>query len=108
MYAIEFEVARSELTTGDAIEVQSLHGDKPGCVAGGTYAIAGTYTLASRADAELVAGSQEKSVQRGTGEFSLELQLDKDGPIDVSFMKAGGGSSAGGITIHCTKANKVQ
>lgn len=106
--AIEFKVEESNLTTGDEIEVTSLHGDRPGCIAGGNFQIAGRYILSSRADAELVVSARggettnaERTVARGAGEFSFTFEIVKEGPLEVSFMKAGGGSSAGGILIRC-------
>jgi hypothetical protein len=105
--AIPFKVESSNLTTGDEIEITSIHGDKPGCSAGGTYAIRGRYVLGSRADAELVVtGSAhqslgEKAVARGSGEFDFTISVGQDGPLEAQFMKAGGGSSAGGIIVRC-------
>lgn len=107
MHTIPFEVESSNLTTGDEIEITSIHGDRPGCVAGGTYQIAGRYLLGSRADAELVVAGPahvaygEKTIARGAGEFQFTVEIAKDGPIEASFMKAGGGSSAGGIIVRC-------
>jgi hypothetical protein len=114
VYAIEFEVKESNLTTGDDIQITTIHGDKPGCLGGGTYAISGRYTLASRSDAELVVGGHrggmpgQEVVQRGSGDFSFKIDMVKDGPIEASFSKVGGGSSTGGIVIQCSKATPVQ
>jgi hypothetical protein len=105
--AIPFHVDSSNLTTGDEIEITTIHGDRPGCVAGGTYQIAGRYLLTSRADAELVVSGPaheaygEKTIARGPGEFQFTIEIAKDGPISASFMKAGGGSAAGGIVVTC-------
>lgn len=106
--AIPFEVVESSLTTGDEIQVTSLHGDRPGCVAGGTYAIAGTYVLGSRGEAELSVTARggetspaERAVIRGAGEFSLTFELRREGLLEVSFQKAGGGASAGGVVLRC-------
>ena len=110
VHAIEFKVEESNLTTGDEIEVTSLHGDRPGCVAGGTYQISGRYLLSSRADAELQVNARggqtsaaDKTVGRGAGEFSFNFEIVKDGLLEVMFMKAGGGSSAGGIVLRCAQ-----
>lgn len=104
---VPFKVESSNLTTGDEIEITSIHGDKPGCAAGGTYAIRGRYVLGSRADAELVVSGPahqslvEKTVARGSGEFDFTISVAQDGPLEAQFMKAGGGASAGGIIVRC-------
>src|SRR2546425_8133825 len=107
--AIAFKVESSNLTTGDEIEITSLHGDRPTCTAGGTYAIGGRYLLGSRGDAELVVSAPnhtshaEKGVIRGPGEFNFTLEFANEGPFEVAFQKSGGGSSAGGIVVACSE-----
>jgi hypothetical protein len=100
----------AEFLPGDSITIQRVRGTSPTVRTGETYCVEGTYTLASRAEADLAVfatttsavsvrtePSQIVRVQKGTGTFRLVKPMREEGYLHVSFYPAPGGSSYGGV-----------
>jgi hypothetical protein len=109
-----------KFSPGDEIVITSVKGDRNHIERGGSYAVEGTYTLASMDNARLaisvIAPAPDLSdtisgaisptnqqggsiVSRGTGQFSLKTTVLHAGTVHVSFGPTGGGDSRGTVTI---------
>jgi len=110
--AVPFVVGASRFGDGDRITITAVYGPTSRFTPGGAYWIDGTYTLASRDRASLLASvtarnagdgrtsiarGQTMFVKRGSGTFTLKLPMPYDGWPHVSFYPAGGGEGFGGV-----------
>jgi len=110
-YIVKFEQGASKLLDGDKIDITEVRGTAATFALGNIYWIRGTYTLASRDKAMLLAATtaadsrfgtgstlkvQQAVVDRGIGAFTLFLPMTCQGWPHVSFYPAGGGPDFGG------------
>jgi len=110
-YTVRFEQGASKLPDGDKIDITEVRGTASKFTPGNIYWIKGTYTLASRDKAMLLAATtaadskfgtggtfkvQQAIVDRGTGTFTLFLPMSCQGWPHVSFYPAEGGGDIGG------------
>jgi hypothetical protein len=107
---VPFELGMAEFLPGDSITIQRVRGTSPTIRTGETYCVEGTYTLASRAEADLAVfattvskvsaqteSSQIARIEKGTGTFRLVKSMREEGYLHVSFYPVPGGSSFGGV-----------
>ncbi len=107
---VPFELGMTEFLPGDSITIQTVRGTSPTIRTGETYCVEGTYTLASKDEADLALfattvtavsvpteSSQIVRVKKGTGTFRLVKPMREEGYLHVSFYPAPGGSSFGGV-----------
>jgi hypothetical protein len=107
---VPFELGMTEFLAGDSITIQHVRGTSPTIRTGETYCVEGTYTLASKDEADLAVfattvsavsvptePSQIVRVKKGTGMFRLVKPMREEGYLHVSFYPAPGGSSFGGV-----------
>jgi hypothetical protein len=100
-YVVAYEVGSDECRDGDRITINRVDGSNPEFVAGGTYRVRGTYTLASRDTAlmELWVMNGETdttpsaTLRRGTGEFDFLFTVTRPGFPHISLYPVGGGSA---------------
>jgi beta-lactamase regulating signal transducer with metallopeptidase domain len=110
-YTVRFEQGASKLPDGDKIAITEVRGTASSFTPGNIYWIKGTYTLASRDKAVLLAATtaadskfgtgstfkvQQTIVDRGTGTFALFLPMSCQGWPHVSFYPTEGGGDIGG------------
>jgi hypothetical protein len=108
--AVQFELGEAEFAPGDSITIQQVRGTSSTIRTGETYCVEGTYTLASRAKAELALfattrtavsvptdPSQIMRIEKGTGAFRLVKTMREEGYLHVSFYPAPSGSAFGGV-----------
>lgn len=109
-----------KFSPGDEIVITSVKGDRTHIELGGSYAVEGTYTLASMEKARLsisvaapnpdwsdaishtVSSTNQDGgtlVSRGTGQFLLKTTARHAGTVHVSFDPPGGGDSHGTVNI---------
>ena len=109
-HIVPFEVGASRLRDGDSITIVEVTGTSDRMTAGNMYVIKGTYKLASKEHATLLASvtatkradgqgvptqkTQSVMLDRGNGRFSLILYMGYDGNPHVSFYPAEGESFA--------------
>jgi hypothetical protein len=109
-HVVRFEAGASRLRDGDSITIEEVAGTSDSMTAGNTYVIKGTYKLASRKHATLLASvtanrpqqglnvptqkTQSVLVDQGDGRFSLILYMRYQGNPHVSFYSADGESFA--------------
>ncbi|HEV8070507.1 MAG TPA: M56 family metallopeptidase [Planctomycetaceae bacterium] len=113
-YTVRFEQGASKLPDGDKIAITEVRGTASSFTPGNIYWIKGTYTLASRNKAMLLAATtaadskfgtgstfkvQQTIVDRGTGTFTLFLPMSCQGWPHVSFYPAEGGGDIGGTYV---------
>ncbi|HEY1787341.1 MAG TPA: DUF192 domain-containing protein [Verrucomicrobiae bacterium] len=110
-YTVRFELGSSAFAPGDSINIKEVRGTTKKIEIGGTYSIAGTYTLNSRDHASLsfydtsigysgptaVDPSQSVRIEKGTGSFYLVKTMHDDGYLHVSFYPVRSGSDFGGV-----------
>jgi hypothetical protein len=110
-HRIALELGAVEFAPGDAIVIESIHGNRPHLEVGGRYVIAGTYTLASANSARLgwsitsrrpvgpvaVAAEEATNVTKGSGRFRLIKTFRTEGWSHVSFYA--NGHSWGGVYL---------
>ncbi len=109
-YAVAFETGRTQFRAGDSIIIQSVRGTAATFQTNEMYCVEGTYTLASRDEAELCLFLTSKSevqtkmdprqvqrVKRGSGTFRLIIALPIEGNPHVSFYPVPGGGDFGGV-----------
>jgi hypothetical protein len=104
-----FELGDTEFAPGDRITIQRVRGTSHKIAVGETYSVDGTYTLASREEADLafyattisntaptpVDARQHVQIKKGSGSFHLVKTLRDDGYPHVSFY--GSGNAFGGV-----------
>jgi hypothetical protein len=109
--AVGFELGDTKFANGDNITITQMRGTSETIATGGSYCVEGTYTLASRDEADLaffsttIAASgpspidpkQHVRVKKGTGSFRLVKTLDEDGYLHLSFYPVPSGSDFGGV-----------
>ncbi|HUA66301.1 MAG TPA: DUF192 domain-containing protein, partial [Alphaproteobacteria bacterium] len=107
-YPVRFELGSSVFAPGDNITIKEVRGTNRKIVVGGTYSVAGTYTLNSKDHAGLsffstsvgysgptpVDPKQTVRIQRGAGSFYLVITMAEDGYLHVSFYD---GEDFGGV-----------
>src|SRR5437762_130716 len=90
---VRFELGDTKFANGDNITITQMRGTSEMIVTGGTYCVEGTYTLASRDEADLaffttsIAASgpspidpkQHVRIKKGIGSFRLVKTLNEDG-----------------------------
>jgi len=109
-HEVPFESGDAEFAPGDRITIEQIRGTRETIVPGETYSVEGTYTLASREEAELalfattsnpnptpVDPRQTVRVRKGSGHFRLIKTVSDDGYLHVSFYPVPSGSDFGGI-----------
>ena len=107
---VPFELGMTEFLPGDNITILQVRGTSPAIRTGETYCVEGTYTLASKDEADLAIfattvgavsvrtePTQIVRVKKGTGTFRLVKPMRAEGYLHVSFYPAPGGSSFGGV-----------
>jgi hypothetical protein len=107
---VPFERGATEFLPGDSITIQQVRGTSATIRTGETYYVEGTYTLASRDQADLAVfattasavstptdPSQITRVKKGTGTFRLVKTMRGEGYLHLSFYPVPGGSAFGGI-----------
>jgi beta-lactamase regulating signal transducer with metallopeptidase domain len=109
-HIVPFEVGASRLRNGDSITIVDVTGTSDRMTAGNMYVIKGTYKLASKEQATLLASvtaskrgdgqgvptqkTQSVTVDQGNGHFTLILYMAYDGNPHISFYPAEGESFA--------------
>jgi hypothetical protein len=109
-YEIKFEVGDTEFAGGDNITVEHVRGTMPGIAVGATYLVEGTYTLASREEADLslfattsdptptpIDPGQTGRIQKGPGAFRLMKKMGTEGYLHVTFYDLQSGKGFGGV-----------
>jgi hypothetical protein len=111
-HAVDFELGRTNLRSGDRVDIKEVRGTRPGFEKGGMYVVRGEYTLVSADQASLgfsVTASQRgegcttgngratQVVQRGSGTFELTTAIVYEGYPHVSLYVDGNG--IGGVYI---------
>ena len=109
---VPFAMGASRFAVGDEITITEVRGTADTFEPGNAYRIKGTYTLASRDSAKIMASVTAKNpadgtgairsiqtneLSRGSGTFTLELRISAPGWPHVSFYPADGGQSFGGV-----------
>jgi hypothetical protein len=109
---VAFVEGASRFEDGDKITITKVRGTSKTFEPGGTYWIEGTYMLASRDRATLLASvtarnagdgrtlndkDQTTDVKRGSGTFRLKLPMPYVGWPHVSYYPADGGDGFGGV-----------
>jgi hypothetical protein len=107
---VAFELGKAEFLPGDIITIQQVRGTSSTIVTGGTYCVEGTYTLASREEADLalfattmsdvptpIDPSQHTRIAKGTGNFRLVKTVRQEGYLHVSFYPVSSGGDFGGV-----------
>ncbi len=107
-FKVPFEPGSSAFAPGDNITIKEVRGTTKKIVVGGTYSVAGTYTLSSRDEARLsffdtsisysgptpIDPKQTVRIQKGSGSFYLVKTMHDDGYLHVSFYS---GEDFGGV-----------
>ena len=110
-HAVRFELGDTEFAHGDNITIKQVRGTSETITPGGTYCVEGTYTLASRDQADLAFFSttiahsgpspidpkQHVRIKKGTGSFRLVKTLNEDGYLHLSFYPVPSGGDFGGV-----------
>ncbi len=110
-YAVQYELGDAEFAHGDNITLKQMRGTSETIATGGTYCVEGTYTLASRDQADLafftttithsgpaqIDPRQHVRIKKGTGSFSLVKTLKEDGYLHLSFYPVHSGDDFGGM-----------
>jgi len=111
-HAVCFDVGATRLPCGDSITIDEVVGTSDKMTAGNSYVVKGTYKLASQEHATLLASvtannptrgegrnvptqrTQQVTLDKGDGRFSLVLYMPYDGNPHVSLYPAEGESFA--------------
>ena len=110
-HAVRFELGDAQFARGDNITLKQMRGTSEAIATGGTYCIEGTYTLASRDEADLafftttitnsgpspIDPRQHVRIKKGTGSFRLVKILNEDGYLHLSFYPVHSGDDFGGM-----------
>jgi len=107
---LPFELGEAEFSPGDSITIQRVTGTSATLRTGEVYCVEGTYTLASRDEAQLsvsattvrnvstpVEPTQIMRVGKGSGTFRLVKTMWEEGYLHVSFSVWPHGSTFGGV-----------
>jgi len=107
---VPFELGEAEFSPGDSITIQSVRGTSSTIRTAETYCVEGTYTLASRENADLALfattvskvatrtdPSQRMRIAKGSGTFRLVKTMREEGYLHVSFYPVPAGGAFGGI-----------
>jgi hypothetical protein len=102
---------RTPFSSGNGVVIESVTGDRPHIQAGGSYLVEGTYTLGSDESAILlltasmaermsvpVFPEQRLNISRGTGHFSLSIQVpnvDSFKSLHISLYPVNSGGTTG-------------
>ncbi len=103
-YEVPFELGTSNFASGDNIAITEVRGTSDKIEVGGTYSVAGTYTLSSKDRARLwfmdttisntgptpIDPNQAVYIGKGSGSFYLVETMTDDGYFHVSFDTGGG------------------
>lgn len=106
--AVPFKLGSSAFAPGDNITIKEVRGTSNKITIGGTYSVAGTYTLSSREAADVsffdtsvaysgptpINPQQTVRIQKGSGTFYLVKTMPDDGYPHVSFYA---GRDFGGV-----------
>ncbi len=110
--AVRFELGDTQFARGDNITITQMRGTSETIATGGTYCVEGTYTLASRDEADLaffttttitdrgpspIDPRQHVRIKKGTGSFRLVKTLNEDGYLHRSFYPVPSGGNFGGM-----------
>src|SRR6266481_6234628 len=109
-FALNYELGKTLFAPGDSITIRELRGTSETITPEGTYWVEGTYTLASKDEANLAFFATTKSsapspidarqtavIKKGTGSFELIKKMNGDGFLHLSFYPIPSGSDFGGI-----------
>jgi hypothetical protein len=115
--AVPFEIGFTSPSVGDELHIDTIRGDRPDFVAGGTYRVHGRYRLQSRPAADLMVwvtngdlsgDAREVHVNHGDGAFDLAFTLTKLGWPHIGFYPVGGGDGFGGVYFgHDASLNRA-
>jgi hypothetical protein len=107
---VPFELGEAEFSPDDSITIQSVRGTSVTIRAGETYCVEGTYTLASKDEADLALfattvskvatrtdPSQMMRIKKGSGTFRLVKTMREEGYLHLSFYPGPAGNAFGGI-----------
>ncbi len=107
---VKYELGDTEFAPGDSITIRELRGTSNVIASGETYCVAGEYTLASRAEADLsffatttsespspIDPKQTTRIQKGSGSFRLIKTMTTDGFLHLTFYSRSSGSGFGGV-----------
>lgn len=108
-HAVYFDLGMSEFLPGDGIKISGIRGTNDVLAPGNVYQISGTYTLATREEANLAAyvtsaaandnhhdaddPRQMVHITKGAGTFTVVLPFASKGYPHLSFYPVTGGSS---------------
>jgi len=105
-HAVRFELGDTQFA------ITQMRGTSETIATGGTYCVEGTYTLASRDEADLaffttttitdrgplrIDPRQHVRIKKGTGSFRLVKTLNEDGYLHLSFYPVPSGGDFGGV-----------
>lgn len=112
-HVVRFELGTTYLQGGDSITIDAVRGTSDTLTAGNMYQVQGTYKLASQDKALLAAfvttggphsgtptpnlRTQEMTVGKGEGHFTLLFYMWEDGSPHVSFYPVPSGNSFAGV-----------
>lgn len=107
---VAFEIGAVEFAPGDSITIQQVRGTSPTIRTGETYCVEGTYTLASREQADValyatttttvtaqIDASQITRIGKGTGTFRLVKTMREEGYLHISLYSVTDGNGFGGV-----------
>jgi hypothetical protein len=107
---VAFEVGKAEFLPGDSITIQQVRGTSSTIGTGETYCVEGTYTLASREEADLalfattvsdiptpIDPRQHTRIEKGTSAFRLVKTMRQEGYLHLSFYSVPSGGDFGGV-----------
>ncbi|MGA2175802.1 MAG: hypothetical protein ABSH38_12560 [Verrucomicrobiota bacterium] len=109
-YPVQFELGEAEFAPGDNITITQVRGTSAAITTNQTYCVDGTYTLASRDQANLCLFAttlqnvatptdpqQTVRITNGTGTFHLVKTMTAEGYLHVTFYPVVRGSGFGGV-----------
>jgi len=111
---VDFNTGNSQFLAGDAITITEIKGTSSKFSVGNSYQAKGTYTLASHPHAMLAIyttaktsaendkgpyGNNNLGVEKGSGQFTLNFSIRKNGQTHISFYPSEGGVTFGGIYL---------
>jgi hypothetical protein len=107
---VAFELGKAEFLPGDSITIRQVRGTSSTIGTGETYCVEGTYTLASREEADLalfattvsdiptpIDPRQHTRIEKGTREFRLVKTMRQEGYLHLSFYPVPSGGDFGGV-----------
>lgn len=109
-YQVLYELGEVEFAPGDSVTILRVRGTSDTISRGETYCVEGTYTLASRENADLALFATTSSkgptptdptqivrIDKGTGSFRLIKTMREEGYLHVSFYPVPYGNAFGGV-----------